>query len=40
MKTKLIIISILLAINAYPQIKIQEQSIDNGHSVQKDYQHN
>ena len=30
MKTKFIIISILLAINAYPQIKIQEQSIDNG----------
>ena len=30
MKTKFIIISILLAINAYPQIKIQEQSIDKG----------
>ncbi len=30
MKTKLIIICILLAINAYPQIKIQEQSIDKG----------
>jgi len=30
MKTKFIIISILLVINAYPQIKIQEQSIDNG----------
>ncbi|MCK7524294.1 MAG: hypothetical protein MZV64_44990 [Ignavibacteriales bacterium] len=30
MKTKFFIISILLVINAYPQIKIQEQSIDNG----------
>jgi len=30
MKTKFFIISILLAINAYPQIKIQEQSIDKG----------
>jgi exopolysaccharide biosynthesis protein len=30
MKTKFFIISILLAINAYPQIKIQESSIDNG----------
>ena len=30
MKTKLIIISILLAINGYSQIKIQEQSIDKG----------
>ena len=30
MKTKFFIICILLAINAYPQIKIQEQSIDTG----------
>jgi hypothetical protein len=29
MKTKFIIIFILLAINSYPQIKIQESSIDN-----------
>lgn len=30
MKIKFIIISILLAINVYPQIKIQEHSIENG----------